>query len=53
MLYEDYDIQAEEDAGRRQKPILTPAEQKFWYWEEKRFKFYQKLMMPSWIRQTI
>lgn len=49
MLYDDYDIQGQEDDGTRQEPILTPAEQYFWYWEEKTFKYYQRLMQPSWI----
>ena len=49
VIYDDYDLTGHEDTGQRQQPILTPAEQRYWYWAEKEFWYIYKLMMPGWL----
>lgn len=49
MTYEYDDYFEFYEVGERQQPKLTPEEQKQWYWAEKEFRYFQRLMIPSWI----
>lgn len=37
------------EVGEKQPPKLSRKEQEQWYQTEREFKYFQRLMIPSWI----